>query len=311
MELLEDPTEIVIIQSFFKESGITLLDRSFPLLERLKQLSAITSATCMNCYASTIIRKVQQRLLICVYPPLHKPLFSLKNWPWSSELVSAVEKAKLGKISSSLNEVSRGLFMIEILPIEFCNQLLEEVANYESWCHGNQLSIHRPNTMNSYGAILDEFGFEPVLQELTDFIGPIFKLLYGEDTGNVGSHHGFVVEYELGKDLNLGFHVDDSQVTLNLCLGSIFTGGDLWFSGVRCPPHLNTPNTSKEYFTYSHIPGTGLIHMGKHRHGAKDLTSGKRSNLIVWFRSKKERDQELKDCQDKICPNWCWYGKSN
>jgi hypothetical protein len=31
-------------------------------------------------------------------------------------------------------------------------------------------------------------------------------------------HHGFVVSYEMGKDVSLGFHVDDAEVTLNLCL---------------------------------------------------------------------------------------------
>lgn len=98
---------------------------------------------------------------------------------------------------------------------------------------------------------------------------------------------------------------------MNLCLGSEFTGGNLWFSGVRCPIHINTSNTVDEYYTYSHVPGTGLIHMGKHRHGAKDITAGKRSNLIVWFRSEKERKKEVTYYEDKTCPSWCWYEKTN
>ena len=36
-----------------------------------------------------------------------------------------------------------------------------------------------------------------------------------------------------------GFHVDDSEVTLNVCLGKEFTGGDLFFRGVRCDKHVN------------------------------------------------------------------------
>ena len=66
-----------------------------------------------------------------------------------------------------------------------------------------------------------------------------------------------MVEYQLGKDTSLGFHVDDSEVmprqlsylftvqlcpclffilnkvTLNVCLGDVFTGGQLFFRGVR------------------------------------------------------------------------------
>lgn len=37
-----------------------------------------------------------------------------------------------------------------------------------------------------------------------------------------------------------GFHVDDSEVTLNVCLGKQFSGGELFFRGVRCEKHVNT-----------------------------------------------------------------------
>lgn len=40
--------------------------------------------------------------------------------------------------------------------------------------------------------------------------------------------------------LFLGFHVDDSEVTLNACLGEKFSGGKLYFKGVRCDKHVNT-----------------------------------------------------------------------
>lgn len=36
-----------------------------------------------------------------------------------------------------------------------------------------------------------------------------------------------------------GFHVDDSEVTLNVCLGKEFDGGELFFRGVRCDKHVN------------------------------------------------------------------------
>jgi hypothetical protein len=41
----------------------------------------------------------------------------------------------------------------------------------------------------------------------------------------------FVVEYGADKDKKLDWHVDDSDVTLNVCLGKEFVGGDLVFSG--------------------------------------------------------------------------------
>ena len=38
--------------------------------------------------------------------------------------------------------------------------------------------------------------------------------------------------------------MDDSEVTLNVCLGKQFSGGDLFFQGVRCDKHVNTETRS-------------------------------------------------------------------
>ena len=45
-----------------------------------------------------------------------------------------------------------------------------------------------------------------------EYIQPFSNFLYPILGQQLDSHHGFVVEYELGKDINLGFHVDDSEV---------------------------------------------------------------------------------------------------
>jgi len=58
------------------------------------------------------------------------------------------------------------------------------------------------------------------------------------------------VQYKLTEDLDLGFHYDDSDITLNVCLGKTFTGGDLYFKGL-----LKDPSTHSEHFTFSHTPG--------------------------------------------------------
>ena len=44
-------------------------------------------------------------------------------------------------------------------------------------------------------------------------VQPFATFLYPLLGQGLDSHHGFVVEYELGKDINLGFHVDDSEVS--------------------------------------------------------------------------------------------------
>jgi hypothetical protein len=52
--------------------------------------------------------------------------------------------------------------------------------------------------------------------------------------GALDNFHAFTVQYAEGEDLALSRHMDSSEVTLNLCLGSEgFEGGDLVFEGVR------------------------------------------------------------------------------
>ena len=46
------------------------------------------------------------------------------------------------------------------------------------------------------------------------YVQPYATFLYPVLGQQLDSHHGYVVEYELGKDDNLGFHVDDSEVCM-------------------------------------------------------------------------------------------------
>jgi len=100
----------------------------------------------------------------------------------------------------------------------------------------------RPNIMNQYGAVLDDFGLEAMLDRLmSDFIRPMsrgyllfflmrmdyknmtemkklllimwtnfcnlmfFVVFYSEIGGSsLDSHHGFVVEYGINRDVELG-----------------------------------------------------------------------------------------------------------
>lgn len=45
--------------------------------------------------------------------------------------------------------------------------------------------------------------------------------------------------------------MDDSEVTLNVCVGKQFTGGELFFRGVRCEKHVNTGTQSEVYGPFS------------------------------------------------------------
>lgn len=54
--------------------------------------------------------------------------------------------------------------------------MIVQVESFEKWVHDSKFKIMRPNTMNQYSAVLDDFGLETMLDKLTDdFIRPISR----------------------------------------------------------------------------------------------------------------------------------------
>lgn len=239
------------------------------------------------------------------YKPFHSDLYSLDPEKFFVQTFrDAIKDGTSEGFKKIIMEPSPGLYTFDMLQPLICTKLLDEVAHFERWASESKIKIMRPNTMNKYGAVLDDIGMESMLDQLmSKFISPMASVLFIEVGGSsLDTHHGFVVEYSMDRDLELGFHVDDSEVTLNVCLGKEFNGGDLFFRGVRCDKHVNGEVHPEEIFEYAHVPGRAILHAGRHRHGAKAITSGQRTNLILWCRSSEFR--ELKKYQSDFS-SWC------
>jgi len=249
------------------------------------------------------------------YKHKYPDLLNIEKWEFEENFINAVKSKSIDQMKKILVEVSPQIYAFNMITPKFASLLVEELANFEKWSEQESLHVHRPNSMNNYGAILDHFGFFDVLQKLmTDILAPFSKFLYPHIHGPDGKyelddHHGFVVEYQEGKDTKLDFHVDSSEVTLNLCLGKVFTGGLLYFAGVRCQSHVNMKPEEKEEFLFEHKIGQGILHLGKHRHAARPITSGHRLNLILWCKSSDFKDS-LQGRGDS-CPPWCGYHRSH
>ncbi|KAH8487346.1 hypothetical protein H0E87_026057 [Populus deltoides] len=239
-------------------------------------------------------REYRQKI-ISHYKPLKRELYTMHPVTFFvPSFMKAINDNTEDSLRSIISEPSPGVLTFEMLQPRFCELLVAEVENFEAWVNDTKFRIMRPNTMNKYGAVLDDFGLETMLDKLMDgFIRPISKVFFPDVGGaTLDSHHGFVVEYGKDWDVDLGFHVDDSEVTLNVCLGKQFSGGELFFRGTRCDKHVNTGSQPEEIFDYSHIPGRAVLHLGRHRHGARATTSGHRINLLLWCRS-LQRDEEI------------------
>ena len=67
-----------------------------------------------------------------------------------------------------------------------------------------------------------------------DFLMSLAQLLYPNWVGKgLDSHRAFIVKYTMEDDVELSYHYDNAEVTLNVCLGRSFKGGDLYFGPMR------------------------------------------------------------------------------
>ena len=140
---------------------------------------------------------------------------------------------------------------------------------------------------------LDEMGFNNFLTDLREnYLQKVSKKLFLDwGGGKLDSHKAFIVKYKVGQDLDLSYHYDNAELTLNVALSpdGSFTGGDLYFGDMR---HKRSDN--QDYSIYEHKPFTGILHRGQHMHGAHPIKTGERQNLIIWLRASSVRN--------KLCP---------
>lgn len=142
--------------------------------------------------------------------------------------------------------------------------------------------------------LLNELGFDDFISAFREqYIQPITAVLFPDWGGAVlDSHKAFIVQYKENEDLDLSYHFDNAEVTLNVALSPevSYSGGDLYFGGMR------TENFEKQFKYHKHIPYMGLLHRGQHKHGASAITSGARYNLIIWMRASSVRNKKCPMC---------------
>ncbi|CAE7183889.1 ICU11 [Symbiodinium microadriaticum] len=224
--------------------------------------------------------------------PLHEDVYHLCSSRGSEletascllpALRQALADASPAALRSQLVEVCRdaagyAVYRFDIFAPDWCDRVLAELDHLEA----SGIPLRRPNGMNRYGAILSNLGFqEGLLQPLMRLVvKPLARELWPEwvDPMDCNETYGFVVRYRIGEDVELAEHADTSNVTLNVCLGKEFSGGELYFKGVRFTP---SQDDVQEHSVF-HSRGSALIHLGGHYHGARPITSGERSNLILW-----------------------------
>ncbi|XP_054467492.1 2-oxoglutarate and iron-dependent oxygenase domain-containing protein 2 [Anoplopoma fimbria] len=228
------------------------------------------------------------------YQPLHPNVYHLQESFLAPKFKQIVEYCRSSNISEEClgdlleEEAAARVYRFPVFEKSFCEELVEELEHFEK----SSAPKGRPNTMNHYGILLNELGFDEgfitPLREL--YLHPLTSRLYPDCGGRcLDSHKAFVVKYDMNEDLDLSYHYDNAEVTLNVSLGKDFTEGNLYFGDMR-----QVPLSEMECSEVQHRVTEGLLHRGQHMHGALPISSGQRWNLIIWMRASQERN--------KLCP---------
>lgn len=233
------------------------------------------------------------------YVPLRKEVYSLQENCLDPEFLRIVTEARKEnsnkeQVCSLLDGLGEEVYRFPVFRKDFCRLLLEELEHIER----SDCPKGRPNTMNTHGILLNEFGFdESLLNPLREnYLKPITSILFPSFGGHcLDSHKAFTVLYEANGDLALSCHFDNAEITLNIALGSDFSGGDLYFLGMKDENGATPPKKIQ----CQHFPGWGVLHRGYHMHGAEPITAGRRSNLIMWMRASSVRNIQCPMCD---CP---------
>ncbi len=182
-----------------------------------------------------------------------------------------------------LHEAAPGVFSFQFFDPDRLASLRSQLD--EVWDAGIPLRAPYGIVLNRRGAMLDPRSdgylaapsFQRFYRSVLDvYMRPIARLLFPEVVGYDSQTFGFSIHYRPDTDTSIRPHTDASSVTLNINVNlpeEAFTGSTVDFFD---------PATG-EVNALSFEPGSAMIHRGSVPHTAQPITSGERTNLVLWL----------------------------
>jgi len=187
------------------------------------------------------------------------------------------------EVANLWEEVLPGVYQAQFFDVDKLAQLrsyLDEVANAG-------IPVRPPYgiALNRNGGMLDKRSegylaapaFQQFYQLVMDrYMRPISRLLFPEIMGFDTQTFGFSIQYQEGMDTSLRPHTDASAATMNINMnleGESFTGSEVDFF------NSSTSKVTRTVFQ----PGVAMLHRGSVPHAAQPITSGTRSNMVLWL----------------------------
>lgn len=189
---------------------------------------------------------------------------------------------KENAVADLWEEIIPGVYVAQFFDLK----RLAEFRNYLDAVVKSNIPVRAPYgiQLNRYGMMLDSrsegYLAAPNFQAFYDdmmnrYMRPIARLLLGT-YGYDNQTFGFSIQYNPDKDKDLRAHTDASSATLNININlpnEKFTGSEVDFFD---------KTTGKRVSTVFE-PGKAIIHRGNVPHVTHSITSGQRSNLVVWL----------------------------
>ena len=102
----------------------------------------------------------------------------------------------------------------QLVTDQFCDLILDRVKQ-----HTRDL-YKQANSMHQEAILIDQLGLGPLIEAFSGnfFIKDISQVLPDVYLPPLDGIHSYIVRYSKSLDHDLGFHVDDSFLTINLCL---------------------------------------------------------------------------------------------
>lgn len=216
------------------------------------------------------------------------------------------DPAKEVEVQNLLHEVAPGVFEFQL----FNPERLTDLRRYLESVWDAQIPVRPPYgiVLNRKGAMLDSRSegylaapsFQSFYQELLDtYMRPIARMLFPEIMGFDTQTFGFSIHYQPTTDTSIRTHTDASSVTLNVNLNlpdEGFTGSEVDFFD------YNTGKMKRVTFK----PGMAMIHRGNVAHAEQPITSGDRTNVVLWLYGDQGRVAPQQSPVEKISAEERW-----
>ena len=204
------------------------------------------------------------------------------------DLREAVESAwddptKESAVLDLLDEAAPGVYSFQFFDPDRISSLREYLENV--WDAGIPMRPPYGIVLNRRGGMLDRRSdgylaaptFQTFYQELVDtYMRPISRLVFPEVQGFDTQTFGFSISYHPDTDTSIRPHSDASAVTLNINLNhpeEEFTGSNVDFLDAA----------TDEVHSLTFTPGSAMIHRGHIPHAARPITTGERTNFVLWL----------------------------